>query len=216
MMIENCTAVILAGGESRRMGRDKAQVEFQGETLLYRAITNLSPLFAEIVLSVRQPVPASNLPPASVTQSNVMQVIDAGEGRGPMMGLVAAMEYARTDWVFVIGVDMPFVVPAVLQHMAAQRMEHDAVFAEIDGHVQPMPAFYAKISCLPAMQVCIEQGRRSLMRLIPSLNTAMLTAHDLRPFDPDLCSFTDFDTPEDLTRIIHESPRGYSLATQFT
>jgi len=186
MMIENCTAVILAGGESRRMGRDKAQVEFQGQSLLDRAISNLSPLFGELVISVRQPLP-----------TDVPQVLDAGGG--PMMGLVAALEYAKTDWLFAIAVDMPFVVPAVLQVMAEQRTGHDAVLAEVDGRIQPMPAFYAKETCLPAMQSRIKQGRRSLMRLIPSLHTAILNEGDLRPLDPELRSFIDFDTPEDLS-----------------
>jgi len=188
MMIENCTAVILAGGESRRMGRDKAQIEFRGQTLLNRAIANLSLLFGEIVVSVRQPVSV-----------DVVQVIDAGEGRGPMMGLVAALDYASTDWVFAIGVDMPFMVPELVQYMSKQRTSHDAVLAEIDRQLQPMHAFYAKTTCLPAMQTRIEQGSRSLMRLIPSLNTAILTEDDLRPFDSDFRSFTDFDTPEDLS-----------------
>jgi len=169
------------------MGKDKAQVEFQGETLVNRAIVNLTPLFADTILSVRNPLSV-----------DVTQVIDAGDDRGPMMGLVAALDYARTDWIFAIGVDMPFVVPELVQHMAGQRQGHDAVLAEIDGQLQPMPAFYAKGTCLPAMQTRIEQGRRSLIRLIPSLNAAILTEHDLRPFDPDLRSFTDFDTPEDL------------------
>jgi len=185
MMIKNCTAVILAGGESRRMGRDKAQVEFQGQSLLDRAIANLSPLFDELVVSVRQPL-----------HIDVPQVLDAGGG--PMIGIVAALEYAKTDWLFVIGVDMPFVVPAVLQMMAEQRTGHDAVLAEIDGRLQPMPAFYAKESCLPAIQSRIKQGRRSMMRLIPLLHTATLVEHELRPFDPELRSFIDFDTPEDL------------------
>jgi len=174
------------------MGRDKAQIEFRGKTLLDRAIANLTPLFADIVLSVRHSVPVD------VPQANVMQIIDVGEGRGPMMGLVAALEYTRTEWVFAIGVDMPFVVPEVVQHMSEQRIGHDAVLAEIDGHLQPMPAYYAKDVCLPAMQANIEQGRRSLMRLIPALHTVILTGADLRPFDHNLHSFTDFDTPEDI------------------
>ncbi len=186
-LVADCTAVILAGGESRRMGKDKAQVEFQGETLLNRAIANLRPLFGEIVLSVRSPLPV-----------DFPQVIDVGEGRGPMTGLAAALESVRTDWLFAIGVDMPFVVPELVQHMAEQRSGHDAVLAEISGCVQPMPAFYAKKTCLPAMQTRIKQGRRSLIRLIPSLNTVLLTEYDLHLFDPDLRSFTDFDTPEDL------------------
>ncbi len=185
IMIENCTAVILAGGESRRMGQDKAQVMFRGESLMERAIANLEPLFAEIVVSVRRPIP-SNLP----------QVMDAGGG--PMAGLVAALEYVRKDWIFAIGVDMPFVVPAVIRHMGEQRSGRDAVLAEINGKLQPVPAFYAKAACLPAMQSRIAQGRRSLMRLMPLLNTAVLTEKDLRLLDPGLRSFVDFDTPEDM------------------
>jgi len=192
-MIENCTAVILAGGESRRMGRDKAHVEFRGKSLLNHAIANLSPLFDEIVLSVREPLSID------LSQSNIVQVMDAGEGRGPMMGIVASMAQVRTGWVFVTGVDMPFVVPAVLQQMADQRSGHDAVLAKVDGCLQPMPAFYAKGACFPAMQSRVAEGRRSLMRLIPSLNTAILTEKELRPLDPGLRSFTDFDTPEALS-----------------
>ena len=184
-MIENCTAVILAGGESRRMGRDKAEVMFQGETLLDRAIANLEPLFANIVVSVRHPL-SIKLP----------QVVDAGGG--PMAGLVTALEDVRTDWIFAIGVDMPFIVPAVLKYMAAEREGRDAVLAEVEGYLQPMPAFYARSSCLPAMQSRIAQGCRSLMRLMPLLNSAVLTEKDLRLLDPDLRSFVDFDTPEDM------------------
>jgi len=185
IMVENCTAVILAGGKSRRMGEDKAKVVFRGKTLLDRAIANLEPLFANIVVSVHHPLPIK-LP----------QVVDAGGG--PMAGLVAALEYVRTDWIFAIGVDMPFIVPAVLKHMAAEREGRDAVLAEVEGYLQPMPAFYARSSCLPAMQSRIAQGRRSLMRLMPLLNTAVLTEKDLRLLDPDLRSFVDFDTPEDM------------------
>jgi len=192
MMIEHCTAVILAGGESRRMGRDKAQVEFQGQSLLDRALVNLLPLFNDIVLSVREPLAID------LSRGNITQVMDAADGRGPIMGIVAAMAQVRTDWLFVTGVDMPFVVPAVLQQMADRRTGHDAVLAEIDGCLQPMPAFYAKVGCLAAMQSRITQGRRSLMRLIPTLNTAILSEQALRRFDPGLRSFTDFDTPEDL------------------
>ncbi len=196
--ITNCTAVILAGGESRRMGRDKAHIEFRGKSLLNHAIANLSPLFAEIMLSARDPLAVDE------SQSNIVQVMDADEGRGPMMGIVAAMTEVRTDWVFVTGVDMPFVMPELVVHMAEQRHGHDAVLAEIDGQLQPLPAFYAKRACLPAMQSRIAQGRRSLMRLIPSLNTAILTEKELRPLDPDLRSFTDFDTPEDLLAEIKQ------------
>ncbi len=167
-------------------------MEFRGTSLLNHAIANLSPLFDEIVLSVRERLSLD--PPPSA----IVQVLDRGEDRGPMMGIVAAMAEVDTDWVFVTGVDMPFLVPAVLQQMADQRFGHDAVLAEVGDRVQPMPAFYAKAVCQPAMQSCIAQGRRSLFRVIRSLNTAILTEKELRPLDPELCSFIDFDTPVDM------------------
>jgi len=187
-MIENCTAVILAGGQSRRMGQDKASLIFEGQTLLARAEQQLTPLFADIVVSVRSRRDDTALP----------QVLDGSDNRAPMLGIVAVLETIHTDWLCVVGVDMPFVVPAVLKQMAELRPDHDAVLAEIEGYVQPMPAFYGRESCLPAMQARIAQDRRSLMRLIPSLNTAILTEKELHSLDPDLHSFTDFDTPADM------------------
>jgi len=187
-MIDDCTAVILSGGESRRMGRDKAGIEIDGKTLLQHAVDVLSPLFSELMVSVHAPRSDLGLP----------QVIDAFDGRGPMVGIASALAAIKTDWLFVAGCDMPYLSSELIRHMAGKRQGHDAVLAEIGGCVQPMPAFYAKDACLPAMQARIEQGRRSLMRLIPSLHTAILIEDDLRPFDSDLRSFSDFDTPEDL------------------
>jgi len=187
-MINDCTAVILSGGESRRMGRDKAGIKIDGKTLLQHAVDVLSPLFAELMVSVHAPRSDLGLP----------QVVDAFDGRGPMVGITSALAAIKTDWLFVAGCDMPYLSPELIRHMAGKRQGRDAVLAEIGGCVQPMPAFYAKDACLSAMQARIEQGRRSLTRLIPSLHTVILTEDDLRPFDSDLRSFTDFDSPKDL------------------
>ncbi|MDQ6987202.1 MAG: molybdenum cofactor guanylyltransferase, partial [Mariprofundaceae bacterium] len=176
------------GGESRRMGRDKADIELHGKTLLQHAGDALAPLFSEVLVSVHAPRCELKLP----------QVVDDFAGRGPMVGIASALSVIQTDWLFVVGCDMPYLSAPLLRHMAGMRQGHAAVVAEIGGHLQPMPAFYAKETCLPAMQTALEQSRRSLMRLIPSLHTAILHEHDLRPFDRDLRSFTDFDTPEDL------------------
>jgi len=188
-MIENCTAVILTGGESRRMGRDKAAVEIDGKTLLQHTMDALAPLFSKVLVSVHAPRCELKLP----------QVVDAFASRGPMVGIASALSVIQTDWLFVAGCDMPYLSPQLVRHMADTRQGQDAVLAEIGGHLQPMPAFYAKQTCLPVMQTRIEQGRRSLLRLIPLLRTEILSENDLHPFDCELRSFSDFDTPEDLS-----------------
>ncbi len=192
-MIEHCTAIILAGGESKRMGQDKASLIFERQTLLARAEQRLTPLFKHIMISVREQRHDTDLP----------QVLDNSESRAPMMGIVAALETVKTDWIFVVGVDMPFVSPDLVRFMAKQRKGYDAVLAGVGGKLQPLLAFYHKDSSLPVMHARIKKNKRSLMHLIPHIRAHILTGQDLQPFDPELQSFIDFDTKDDLRNEVH-------------
>ncbi len=191
-MIEDCTAVILTGGESRRMGRDKALAELDGRPLLQHVIDSLRPLFGRLVVSVRKPRPGLCLP----------QIRDAWPGRGPMTGIASVMQRVDTDWLFVAGCDMPFIEPGLVRLMADRRDGHDAVLAETGGHMQPLPGFYAR-RILPAMRARIAEGRRSLTGLIADEpDVALLSEAEARNADPDLRSFTDFDTQSGLDAVV--------------
>ncbi len=186
--IQHCTAVILTGGQSKRMGQDKASMVFEGQTLLARAEQSLTPLFEHVVVSTRQKRDDTELP----------QVLDDSEYRAPMMGIVAAFEAVDTDWLFVVGVDMPFIAADLLKHMAKYRAGHDAVLVKVEERLQPLLAFYRKESCLPLMRARIHQGNRSLINLIPHIHTNVLKEDDIQQVDYKLKSFIDFDMPSDL------------------
>jgi len=187
--VDGCTAVILAGGESSRMGQDKAEVMLAGESLLHRAIFGMQQQFEQLLISVREPREHLLFP----------QLCDRGEGGGPMMGISTALERVNTPWVFVMACDMPFVSAALLSAMAERRGNQQVVVPVVDGMVQPLAAFYSK-SCLPLMRQQIISGDRSLKRLIEKADATLIDGEELRAFDPELLSFMDLDSKHDVEK----------------
>ena len=186
-MIADCTAIILAGGESKRMGRDKAALPFNGETLLQRVIGSVQPQFSQTLVSVRELRTDVVLP----------QICDTQADGGPLVGLVSALDAVTTPWVFVVACDMPFVAPALIAHLASLRAGHQAVIPSVHEHAQPLAAFYAR-SCLPMLRQSLAGGNKSLIAALKNLDVRYVGAEESLPFDPQLHSFFDLDTPQDV------------------
>ena len=186
-MITDCTAIILAGGDSRRMGRDKASLPFHGETLLQSVVASVQPLFAQTLLSVRQPR----------SEISLRQICDVQADGGPLVGLISALEEINTSWVFVVACDMPFIAPAVIGQLANLRADYQAVIPTVDNHAQPLAAFYAS-SCLPVLKQSLADGNKSLIKAMQTLNVRYVARQELVQFDPQLRSFFDLDTPQDV------------------
>jgi len=192
-MIADCTAIILAGGESKRMGQDKASLVLDGLPLLQRVVNIAQPLFAEVILSVRQPRQDIALP----------QVCDDPAHIGPLAGLAAGLQRSRTSWVFAAACDMPFISSALIEYLARQRADCQAVVPMVHGHPQPLAAFYAA-SCLPAVLACLNgNGKHSLRALLEDLQVRYVSEAGMLEADPQLRSFFDLDTPQDLARAMN-------------
>lgn len=187
-MIDDCTAIVMAGGESQRMGRDKATLSLGEQTLLQRVVNSLQPLFAQVQVSVRQRRPDIALP----------QIVDRYANVGPLAGLCAALEQAGTPWIFAVATDMPFVQPALVEYLAQRRNGYQAVVPVVDGYPQPLAAFYSA-SCLEPIRKLLEgDGKRSLRAALERLAVCYVDESELRGSDPALRSFFDLDTPQDL------------------
>ena len=115
-MIADCTAIILAGGDSQRMGSDKANLLLGEQTLLQRVIATMQKIFPQVIVSVRQPRPEIDLPQVCDEQPN-----DRMPGAGPLAGLAAGLGHVTTPWAFVVACDMPFVVPAMVELLGQYR-----------------------------------------------------------------------------------------------
>lgn len=186
-MIENCTALILAGGNSTRMGQDKARLALGGRTLLEHVVAAMRQQFPEVIVSVRQPRPESGLP----------QVCDDPAHTGPLAGLAAGLARATTPWVFAVACDMPFITPAVIERLAQCRNDCQAVVPMVHGHPQPLAAFYAR-SCLDEIHGLLNGGgKHSLRALLERLQVCHVGEQEMLAADPQLHSFFDLDTPQD-------------------
>lgn len=185
-MIADCTALILAGGDSSRMGQDKAGLMLEGETLLQRVTATMQRSFSKVIVSVRQPRAEVALP----------QVSDAHENGGPLAGLVAGLAQVETGWMFAVACDMPFIQPAVIACMAALRGEQQAVVPMIGGHPQPLFAFYSK-QALPVMRAALASGEKRVRAVLEQLDVRYVHEEELREYDPQFRSFIDLDTPQD-------------------
>jgi molybdopterin-guanine dinucleotide biosynthesis protein A len=167
-------AVILAGGMSRRMGRDKAALPFGGETMLARLVRIYQPYFDLTAVSVNQA--------GRFDTYGALEVVDRRPGDGPMAGLEAAFLDTGADVVFLTGTDLPFGDPALARRLLDVRGDHDVCIIRSAKGLEPLFAVYAA-PCLNAAQRCLDQGRRSMFQVLRQMDTLELTARDLPEFD---------------------------------
>jgi molybdopterin-guanine dinucleotide biosynthesis protein A len=193
-MITDCTAIILAGGDSQRMGRDKANLLLGKQTLLQRVIATMQQVFPQIIVSVRQPRPEIDLPQICDEQSSEGMLVCVG----PLAGLAAGLGQVTTPWAFVVACDMPFVEPAMVELLGKYRGRYQAVVPVVQGHTQPLAAFYAG-SCLGTIRAHLAGGgKNSLRAVLEQLQVRYVDETELLKADPALRSFFDLDTPQDV------------------
>lgn len=198
------TGVVLAGGQSRRMGRDKALLELSGETLLARSLRVLAPLSDDLLVVGRDPG-ESALP-------GVRAVPDDEPGLGPLGGLATALRHLRTDRALVVACDLPLLQPDLLRHLLALAHAHaaaaDAIVPRTAKGAEPLHAVYAA-ACLPAVEACLGAGERAVFALLGRLRTRYLEPPEWQRYDPEGLSFLNVNTPDDWRRIVArlERPR---------
>ncbi|MDO8263256.1 MAG: molybdenum cofactor guanylyltransferase [Gallionella sp.] len=191
-MITDCTAIIMAGGDSRRMGTAKASLLLDGQTLLQSVAATMQQLFPKVIVSVRQPRAGIDLP----------QICDEQPDGGPLAGLVASLGQIATPWAFVVACDMPFVVPEVVELLAGYRSRHQAVVPVVHGHPQPLAAFYAT-SCLAPLRASLAAQQYSLRNVLKQLDVRYVDEAEMLEADPQLRSFFDLDTPQDVAQAMN-------------
>ena len=187
------SAIVLAGGRSRRFGRDKLVEEIRGRTLLEHALAAVAPIAQETI------VVAAPDEPRSVPEG-VILVRDPSSFEGPLVGLLTGLGEARHATTIVVGGDMPTMVPAVLGALIDRLSDPtiDAVVLESLGQRQPLPVALRTAPALIAATRLVAEGERRLGALIESLANAFIDERTWRELDPDGRTLRDVDTPADL------------------
>jgi molybdopterin-guanine dinucleotide biosynthesis protein A len=137
----NISGVLLAGGESRRMGRDKATLLFRGRPLWQIQLETLQKLeSAEILVSARTE--------PSWRPRGVQFVADVPPSRGPLSGIAASLAQLRTPHLLVLAIDMPFMTEEYLNFLCAQVEPARGIIPKIDNCAEPLAAIYPRESRL--------------------------------------------------------------------
>lgn len=185
-------AVILAGGMSRRMGRDKAALPFGEETMLSHLVHTYRPLFDLTAVSVNQT--------GRFDTYGALEVVDRRPGEGPMAGLEAAFLETGADVIFLTGTDLPLGDPALARHLMEVRGNHDVCLIRSEKGPEPLFAVYAA-SCLDAVRKALDEGRRSMFSMLQQVNTLEIPAEELSQF-PVRKILTNVNDPEEYARVL--------------
>lgn len=205
----NCTGVILAGGENRRMPVLKAFIEVEGQKIIERNLDIMKQCFKNIFIITNQPEKYSYL--------KVPMLGDAYNVRGPMTGIFTALLNSPNTWVFVSACDMPFINSQVIKYMASKRSGFDAVIpisslpssakgkAERDN-TEPLFAFYST-RLLPALEKAINSNNRSLRDFLKNKRVQYISKWQVKELDRENRSFINLNTPEDIENFLDAQDR---------
>ena len=185
------TVVILAGGQSRRMGRDKLRLTLEGETLLERALRRYGEVFPRVLVSVAGPEKFPEL--------GQKRVFDRFPGAGPLAGLHAGLLSAGED-VFLTGADMPFSSPEKALELASLCGEAEAcVLTDEEGRWEPLFGYY-RPSVLPKAEELLRSGRRSMGALLGAVELREVRLAELGE-EPDSPLARNVNVPEDYEKL---------------
>jgi molybdopterin-guanine dinucleotide biosynthesis protein A len=185
------TVAIQAGGESRRMGQDKALLAFMGKPLIARVIDRVSPLAAELLVTTNRPGDYRFL--------DLPLFEDILPGSGALGGLFTALRAAHHPLVAVVACDMPFVNRDLLAFALDRLLATDADVAiprSAEGY-EPFHAVYRRATCLPAVEKALEAGERRLISWFPDVIVAPISPEEVLHFDPRGITFWNLNTPEE-------------------
>lgn len=184
--------VILAGGKSSRMGRNKSFITLGDKKLIDIIAEKVAALFS--------------LPPLLVTNTpdeyaylGLPTISDLYRDMGPLGGIHAALSHSKAPRIFVFGCDMPFVSAELILRMAALAPGFDVVMPRFGERPEPLHTIYSA-ACLAPAEACLARGDRRVISFFPQVKVRYLEEAEIRALLPDDTAFININTPEDLER----------------
>jgi molybdopterin-guanine dinucleotide biosynthesis protein A len=181
------TVAIQAGGQSSRMGEDKALKSFLGRPLIERVIERLMPIADEMIVTTNRPDEYGFI--------KARLISDLKPGRGALGGLYTAVASAMHPFVAVAACDMPFASANFFE--SASRLmvqeEADVIIVKTEQGYEPLHALYRRATCLPAIEAAIDADQWKVTSWF-----SQVKVHEVMDFDP-VC-FWNLNTPEEFVK----------------
>lgn len=185
------TGVILAGGKSRRMGRDKAFLPFGGGVLIERVIDVLQQVADELLLITNTP--------ESYARFELPMAGDVIPESGSLGGIYSGLVHANTRYSLMLACDMPFVRPDFLRMLCERADEVDVVIPKDAEDFQPLCAVYSQ-ACREPIRRQIETGRLKITGFFDQVRVQVIDEHQLARYDPHALMFFNANTPEEYAK----------------
>ena len=202
-------AIILCGGKSSRMGRDKATLPFGPERMLQRIVRLVGQAVAlENIVVVAAPNQSLPELPAGIVTAR-----DAHEYRGPLAGLATGLRAleGRIDAAYVTACDVPLLAPAFIDQMFELLGDFDIVVPVDAQHHHPLAAVY-RPTVLAHVQRLLDADRMRPRFLFDEVNTREVPVDELRAVDPQLSTLENLNCEEDYVAAL--STAGFAAARE--
>jgi molybdenum cofactor guanylyltransferase len=199
-------AVVLCGGESRRMGRPKAWLPF-GEELMLERVVRLAGTVAQPMIVVA--APGQELPALA---ADVAIVRDSVSGRGPLQGLAAGLAAFdnSVDLIYATATDVPFLEPRWMTRLVELAAGYDLVIPHVAGYYHPLAALYRPAAVLPAIESLLLADRLRPVFLVEAVKTRVVDEGEMRAIDPALDTLRNLNYPEDYERALADAGLGHT------
>ncbi len=170
------TSIVLAGGMSRRMGKDKALLPIDGRPMIRSLVQSLIPLSKDVIVSVSDGERHEELKPA--LPAGVRVVYDERPGQGPLMGIYAGLKASETDVNLVVACDIPEIDPGFITEMRSYAGDHDVVAAvDNEGRPNALLALYRR-SVIPLVEKQLDEGQRKIVLFYPQCRVKFVPLRD--------------------------------------
>ncbi len=179
------SGIILCGGRSKRMGRQKAFLPYAGKTLIEHMHDLMAELFAEVILVSNNPDEYEHI------SSNLVR--DIVPNRGPLVGILSGLLVSNYNRAFVVPCDMPFVDKNLVRKMTAHKTESDMLIYSHNGRNEPLLGVYSR-NCIPALEEAIFEGKDLAQDFVATSNADILSFPSERGVN---AAHFNVDTPAD-------------------
>ncbi|NQS89280.1 molybdenum cofactor guanylyltransferase [Patescibacteria group bacterium] len=184
------TGIILAGGKSQRMRKEKISLKI-GEAYLIEVIAGkIKDFFEEIILIITNNSFKYQFP-------GIRTVTDVVPRKGPLGGIYTGLLVSQSKYNFICACDMPLLNLNLLKFMVSQINENDAVIPIVKGFTEPLHSVYSK-NCLPAIKYQLQIGDLKIKNFFPRIKCKYIPEDKIKKYDPCLLSFFNLNTPQAL------------------
>jgi len=191
-------AIILSGGNNRRMLHNKAFLQMGQKSIIEREIEVLSTFFSRIIVVTNTPENHEHL--------RVSLVSDVVPGKGPLGGIYSGLMAPKDKYNFVVSCDLPFLNAGLISYMIELTEGHDIVVPRLNGLVEPLHAIYSKY-CLIPIKRQLDRNELKIQSFFGEVKVRYIRESEIKKYDPKGIAFFNVNTEEDLgkARLIAEN-----------